>query len=109
MYISGITDGRYIFDTIFLFGTLYALAISSNEPSVEFIPVEIFDQTIGITIKNEVNTGTFFFVIHTSARIINDATGVERTTFIKGLNTARINSDFEVSTASAVPASNAER
>ena len=82
----------------------YAFAISKSNGSVSRTAVVKFAQTIGKTIKNEMNTGTCALVIHTSAKIMKDTTGVVFMTVSIGLNSVYKAFDAHVSTASTAPA-----
>ena len=64
-------------------------AISNSRGSVEAMPSIRLAYTTGSTISTPVSTGTLSARSHTSARMMNDVTGVARTTVIAGAISCR--------------------
>ena len=70
--------GSLILKNTRLLGTLNTCAISRMLGSSPRIAAYEPDQTMGVTVKSEIKTGTISVFIRTSAKIINEATGTAR-------------------------------
>ncbi len=79
------------------------LAISSSLGSVLRIPSRTFDQTSGSTIRKAINMERFELLIHTRARITNEATGVALIIFIGSSKKAQSNRERALAKAMAAP------